>query len=83
MQANSDTAVAESLSRDLQPYAKDPADQNREKHLLSLCKTARGVSRMTQAHPSNWSFGPWDGSATQFPSVLKDGKEVVAAEQDL
>jgi hypothetical protein len=38
---------------------------------------------MTDRHPANWTFGDWDAAqGIQFPSVYRDGEEVIASEFD-
>jgi hypothetical protein len=72
--------VAEGLSRDLQQYAENPTDQDRDNDLINLCKITRGIKSEIDKHPANWTFGSWDVKPNmQFPSVLRDGKEVEEA----
>jgi len=55
----------------------------RDDHLYQLCKRAVRIRAMLESrHDSRWSF-VWDpGPGVQFPSVLKNGEEVMPTEYD-
>jgi len=76
-----ETTVADHISRDLKRYTENPTKGDPDKELVDLCQKARCIKEMVQRHPSRWEFGDWDvaGLRVEFPSVLKDGKEVMRA----
>ncbi|KAH0545478.1 hypothetical protein FGG08_000479 [Glutinoglossum americanum] len=80
-------AVAVDLSNDLEPYISNSGiDPRRRDHLYELCSHALHLGRLISWHPGTWNFGHWEsarGNAVLFPSLLKNGEEVLPEVEDI
>ncbi|KAN0078578.1 hypothetical protein V8E54_005091 [Elaphomyces granulatus] len=57
-----ENSVSTKISQYLAPYIENQEDQERENHLLELCKLAKSIRRMTERHPSEWVFS-WNSKS--------------------
>jgi len=57
-----DMNVSIKISQYLAPYVENQEDQERESHLLELCKLAKSIRHMTERHPSKWVFS-WNAKS--------------------
>ncbi|KAI9777757.1 MAG: hypothetical protein M1839_008552 [Geoglossum umbratile] len=77
-------SISNDIADILQPYIKIPEENRlRRDHLHELCKHAETLRGTMSYYPAKWSFGSWEspeGNLVLFPSLLKDGDEVVSGE---